>query len=163
MKRILLSIVCLSVALGAAAQGEPSKEAVVNTEKPKKEKVTPYGFVRNYLLFDSRKTYTVVGDEYNMIPYDEKWNGTGYPNGLAGEDIPLGARIMAVADVFDALVSRRSYKEPFTIEKAMDIIREGAGSHFDPKVVAAFLNAEDEVRRIANANMEKEKLPDTGV
>ena len=60
MKRILLSIVCLSAALGAAAQGEPSKEAVVNTEKPKKVKVTPYGFVRNYLLFDSRKTYTVV-------------------------------------------------------------------------------------------------------
>lgn len=76
MKRILLSIVCLAAALGAAAQGEPSKEAVVNTEKPKKVKVTPYGFVRNYLLFDSRKTYTVVGDEYNMIPYDEKWNGT---------------------------------------------------------------------------------------
>lgn len=76
MKRILLSIVCLAAALGAAAQGETSKEAVVNTDKPKKVKITPYGFVRNYLLFDSRKTYTVVGDEYNMIPYDEKWNGS---------------------------------------------------------------------------------------
>ena len=76
MKRILLSIVCLAAAQLAAAQGEPSKEAVVNTDKPKKVKITPYGFVRNYLLFDSRKTYTVVGDEYNMIPYDEKWNGS---------------------------------------------------------------------------------------
>ena len=76
MKRILLSIVCLAVAWGSAAQGEPSKEGAVNTEKPKKVKITPYGFVRNYLLFDSRNTYTVVGDEYNMIPYDEKWNGT---------------------------------------------------------------------------------------
>ena len=89
--------------------------------------------------------------------HHEKWNGTGYPCGLAGEEIPLSARIMAVADVFDALVSRRSYKEPFTIEKALDIIREGSGSHFDPTVAQAFLNAEEEVRRVANMNMAKER------
>ena len=86
--------------------------------------------------------------------HHEKWNGKGYPTGLSGEDIPLSARVMAVADVFDALVSRRSYKEPFTIEKALDIIREDAGSHFDPNVVKAFLDAEDEVRRVAKLNME---------
>ena len=86
--------------------------------------------------------------------HHEKWNGTGYPEGLAGEEIPLSARVMAVADVFDALVSRRSYKEPFTIEKALDISREGSGSHFDPQVVKAFLDAEDEVRYVANLNME---------
>ena len=80
--------------------------------------------------------------------HHERWDGKGYPTGLSGEDIPLSARIMAVADVFDALVSRRSYKAPFPFEKAMDIIREEAGTHFDPDVAQAFLNAEPEVRRI---------------
>ncbi len=86
--------------------------------------------------------------------HHEKWNGKGYPAGLKGEEIPLSARVMAVADVFDALVSRRSYKEPFPIEKALSIIREDAGSHFDPLVAKAFLDAEDEVRRIAKLNLE---------
>ena len=92
----------------------------------------------------------------NLAHYHhEKWNGKGYPDGLAGEDIPLSARIMAVADVFDALVSRRSYKNPFTFEKAMDIIREGSGSHFDPNVVNAFINASDEVREVMNTHMDQ--------
>ena len=82
--------------------------------------------------------------------HHERWDGSGYPSGLAGEDIPLSARIMAVADVFDALVSRRSYKEPFPFEKAMQIIREGSGSHFDPKIAEAFLRAEAEARRVAD-------------
>ena len=90
----------------------------------------------------------------NLAHYHhEKWNGSGYPCGLKGEDIPLSARIMAVADVFDALVSRRSYKEGFPFEKAMDIIREGSGSHFDPKVVEAFIHAQDDVRRVMNTYM----------
>jgi response regulator RpfG family c-di-GMP phosphodiesterase len=96
----------------------------------------------------------------NLAAYHhEKWNGKGYPCGLAGEEIPLSARIMAVADVFDALVSTRSYKKPFPFEKAMDIIREGAGSHFDPLVAQAFLNAEDEVRIIYEANDESVDHP----
>ena len=83
----------------------------------------------------------------NLAAYHhERWDGTGYPTGLAGEEIPLSARIMAVADVFDALVSRRSYKEGFPIETALNIIREGSGTHFDPKVADAFLHAEAEVR-----------------
>lgn len=82
------------------------------------------------------------------VSHHEKWNGKGYPYGLAGEDIPLSARIMAVADVFDALVSKRSYKDPFPFDKAMDIIREGVGSHFDPKVAEAFIHAEDKVREV---------------
>ena len=80
--------------------------------------------------------------------HHEKWNGTGYPQGLAGEEIPLSARIMAVADVFDALVSKRSYKDEYPFETAMNIIREGSGTHFDPKVADAFVRAEDEVRRV---------------
>ena len=98
----------------------------------------------------SREDTGYLNEAVNLAAYHhEKWNGTGYPIGLAGEQIPLSARIMAVADVFDALVSRRSYKAGFPIEQAMDIIREGSGTHFDPSVVHAFLDAETEVRRVA--------------
>ena len=89
--------------------------------------------------------------------HHEKWNGKGYPHGLSGEDIPLSARIMAVADVFDALVSKRSYKDPFPFEKAMDIIREGAGNHFDPYVAGAFMHAEAKVRKVLSEHQEEEK------
>ena len=90
----------------------------------------------------------------NLAKYHhEKWNGMGYPEGLKGEEIPLSARIMAVADVFDALVSKRSYKDGFPFEKAMDIIREGSGNHFDPNVAEAFIRASDEVREIMNSQM----------
>ncbi len=86
----------------------------------------------------------------NLAGYHhERWDGSGYPTGLAAESIPLSARIMAVADVFDALISRRSYKEGLPFETAMDIIRDGSGSHFDPVVAQAFINASDEVRRVA--------------
>ena len=86
--------------------------------------------------------------------HHEKWDGSGYPSGISGEEIPLSARVMAVADVFDALVSRRSYKKPFPVDVAIDIIREGSGSHFDPQVVRAFLEAEDEIRKTAQMNLE---------
>ena len=98
-----------------------------------------------------------LAEAKNLASYHhERWDGSGYPAGLAGEDIPLSARIMAVADVFDALVSRRSYKAPFPFEKAMDIIREESGTHFDPDVASAFLHSEDEVRRVAEEFSEKE-------
>ena len=89
----------------------------------------------------------------NLAKYHhERWDGRGYPSGKAGEDIPLSARIMAVADVFDALVSKRSYKEPFTFEKAMSIIEEGAGTQFDPVVAKIFIESADEVRKITKAH-----------
>ncbi len=108
------------------------------------------------------KAITVVGEESGYLTeaknlanfHHEKWNGKGYPSGLAGEDIPLSARVMAVADVFDALVSRRSYKEPFSVDEAFDIIRKDSGTHFDPLIVKAFFNAEDEVRRVQKLNLE---------
>lgn len=83
--------------------------------------------------------------------HHEKWDGTGYPAGLAGSDIPLSGRIMAIADVYDALRSRRPYKEPFPHEKAAAIIRDGSESHFDPALVAAFMGVEEEFRRISEA------------
>ena len=87
--------------------------------------------------------------------HHEKWNGKGYPCGLKGEEIPLSARIMAVADVFDALVSRRSYKEGFTFDQAMAIIHDGSGTHFDPNVVKAFERARDEVEKIMLSHQEQ--------
>ena len=90
-----------------------------------------------------------LNEARNLAAYHhEKWDGTGYPTGLAGEDIPLSARIMAVADVFDALVSKRSYKKPFSFEEAMQIITDGSGKHFDPLIVDAFVSAGDEVRKV---------------
>jgi putative two-component system response regulator len=81
--------------------------------------------------------------------HQEKWDGSGYPEGLRGDAIPLSARLMALADVYDALISRRVYKPPFPHEKALDIIREGSGKHFDPDIVEAFLRIEREFRAIA--------------
>ena len=71
--------------------------------------------------------------------HHEKWNGTGYPRGLSGTDIPLQGRIMAIADVYDALVSERPYKKAFTHERAMEILLENKGTHFDPNIVDVFL------------------------
>jgi putative two-component system response regulator len=81
--------------------------------------------------------------------HQEKWDGSGYPEGISGDDIPLSARLMAVADVYDALISRRVYKEGMPHEKAVGIIQEGSGSHFDPDIVEAFLAIQDEFRAIA--------------
>lgn len=81
--------------------------------------------------------------------HQEKWDGSGYPTGESGDDIPISARLMAVADVYDALISRRVYKEGMPHEKAVAIIVEGKASHFDPDVVDAFVEIQDEFRAIA--------------
>jgi putative two-component system response regulator len=80
--------------------------------------------------------------------HHEKWNGTGYPNGLVGEEIPLSGRIVAIADVYDALRSERPYKKPFSVEKSLDIISEDAGVHFDPAVVKAFFDSIEQICEI---------------
>ncbi len=90
-------------------------------------------------------SYLEVARDIAMY-HHEKWDGTGYPEGLKKEEIPLSARIMAIADVFDALVSERVYKKAFSFEKAIDIIQEESGTHFDPRIVSAFMAVEDEVR-----------------
>jgi len=76
--------------------------------------------------------------------HHEKWNGAGYPRGLKGEAIPLEGRLMAIADVYDALVSERPYKKPFPHEQTVEIINKCSGTHFDPKAVEAFLNVTDD-------------------
>ncbi|HXP97782.1 MAG TPA: two-component system response regulator [Telmatospirillum sp.] len=81
--------------------------------------------------------------------HQEKWDGSGYPEGIEGDHIPVSARLMAVADVYDALISRRVYKDGMPHEKAVGVIREGRGSHFDPDIVDAFLALETEFLAIA--------------
>lgn len=81
--------------------------------------------------------------------HQEKWDGSGYPEGLMGNTIPLSARLMAVADVYDALISERVYKSAFTHEVAVEMIRDGRGSHFDPDMVDAFLSLSEAFRAIA--------------
>jgi len=81
--------------------------------------------------------------------HQEKWDGSGYPEGLKGEDIPMSARLMAVADVYDALISKRVYKPAFSHKEAIEMILEGKGKHFDPIMVDALMEIEDEFRNIA--------------
>lgn len=82
--------------------------------------------------------------------HHEKWNGTGYPEGLAGEDIPESARIVAIADVFDALTMKRPYKKAWSDDEAFEHLREGAGKHFDPKLVECFISIKEEILETKN-------------
>ena len=83
-----------------------------------------------------------------VLTHHERWDGNGYPNGLKGSEIPIAGRIAAIADVFDALTSKRPYKEAFPLKKSLCLIKEGGGSHFDPEVVDAFFSATDEILSI---------------
>lgn len=95
------------------------------------------------LLKGCRNTFANLSAEI-ALTHHEKWDGTGYPYGLKREQIPLSGRIVALADVYDALISNRPYKAPFTAAQAEDIIRRNSGSHFDPAVVRAFWQSRDE-------------------
>lgn len=127
----------------------------------KPDRLTPEEFVemkkhaeygRNIIYSTAKK---IEGDNFLIIAgeiaanHHEKWDGTGYPVGLAGEAIPLSGRIMAVADVYDALISRRCYKPPFPHDESMDIMRKSRGTMFDPTVFDAFVSIEAEIVDIA--------------
>jgi putative two-component system response regulator len=94
--------------------------------------------------------------EVIALTHHEKWDGSGYPNGLRGREIPLAGRITAIADVFDALTSKRPYKDAFPLEKSFAIIREGRSSHFDPEVVDAFFAVEKEILSIRETYRDQE-------
>lgn len=100
----------------------------------------------NFLVFAKEIAYS----------HHEKWDGSGYPLGLSGDDIPISARLMAIADVYDALISRRVYKPPFPHEKAVAIILEGRGNHFDPRMVDAFIEVQHQFLEIATAFQDSE-------
>lgn len=99
----------------------------------------------------------LIGRENNFLQYareiamwhHEHWDGSGYPDGLRGEDIPVSARLMALADVYDALISERVYKQAFDHDVAVQTIVEGRGTHFDPDIVDAFLAVKDQFQHIA--------------
>jgi len=92
--------------------------------------------------------------EVIALTHHERWDGSGYPRGLKGARIPLVGRITAIADVFDALTTRRPYKKPFSVEKSFAIIQESKGSHFDPDVVNAFFAVQYEILAIKNEYQE---------
>ncbi len=112
--------------------------------------------------FDLMKTHTTIGGqilanskaeilkvaEQIALSHHEKWNGKGYPQGLSGDDIPLAARIVGLADTFDALTSKRPYKDRYPVEVALEIIKKEQGQHFDPDVVEVFLENIDEILKI---------------
>lgn len=112
--------------------------------------------------FDVMKTHPVIGahilgdDDSDLISlakvvaltHHEKWDGTGYPNGLAGKDIPVEGRIVAIADVFDALTSVRPYKDAWSIERAVELIQNESGKHFDPELVSLFVQELDKMLEI---------------
>ena len=91
------------------------------------------------------------------LTHHEKWDGSGYPRELRGSDIPLAGRIVAIADVFDALTSARPYKEPFSIKKSLDIVQEGRGNHFDPDVVDAFFAIKDDILSIKEKHKDEQE------
>ena len=112
-----------------------------------------------------RQVEQYVGGSNSFLTYareiahshQEKWDGSGYPDQLAGEAIPLSARLMAVADVYDALISRRVYKPPFSHADAVAIMKEGRGKHFDPDILDAFLDIEADFARIAEQYADADK------
>lgn len=107
-------------------------------------------------LIDSSTSFLRIAREIAWS-HHEKWDGTGYPSGLAGEDIPVPGRLMAVADVYDALISRRVYKPAIPHEKAVAMIQEGSGNHFDPDVVRAFLRVSGHLDKVAMKYMKSEE------
>ncbi|MFZ6742745.1 response regulator [Undibacterium sp. JH2W] len=109
------------------------RETIISVEKY-------LGESNEFLRFAREITYS----------HQEKWDGSGYPENLVGNAIPLSARLMAVADVYDALISRRVYKPAFSHEEAISIMRKGHGTHFDPDILDAFLQITDEFNQIAN-------------
>ena len=88
------------------------------------------------------------------MTHHEKWDGSGYPNGLSGEEIPLEGRITAIADVFDALSSKRPYKDAYPVDRCFEILREGRGKHFDPQLLDVFLACRPEIEQIQLENRE---------
>ena len=106
------------------------------------------------ILEGSKAGYLKLG-EVIALTHHEKWDGSGYPNGLKGKEIPKVGQIVAIADVFDALTTKRPYKEAFSLEKSYTIIRESSGSHFNPVVMDAFFAVEDEILAIKDRYKDK--------
>lgn len=134
--------------LNASAMHDIGKIGIPDHILQKPERLTPeeFNIIKTHSLIGSEIIGESTSELINVariiaLQHHEKWDGTGYPQGLKGEQISIFARITAVADVFDALTSRRPYKSAWLIEKSINWIIGQAGEHFDPKVIEAFSNA----------------------
>jgi HD-GYP domain-containing protein (c-di-GMP phosphodiesterase class II) len=121
--------------------------------KPAKLTDEEFQIMKNHTIYGAQilknSKYEIIRkSEVIAISHHEKWNGNGYPYGLAGEEIPVEGRIVAIADVFDALSSKRCYKPAFPIEKVVDIIKKDTGTHFDPSVTEAFFHGYDDIMKV---------------
>lgn len=114
-----------------------------------RDEIVPNDNLRHRNVFDDWSSPMMSVASLVAATHHERWDGTGYPQGLSGTDIPIEGRITAVADVFDALSTRRPYKEPFAIDECFRIVEEKRGSHFDPDVVDAFLIRRSEIVQIS--------------
>ncbi|MCM1523585.1 MAG: substrate-binding domain-containing protein [Ruminococcus sp.] len=120
-------------------------------EQIKLHTVEGYNIIKNNLTNIEEEKYVEIAQSMALY-HHEKWDGSGYPTNLSGKDIPLCARIMSVVDVFDALTSKRVYKPPFSSDRAFAVLRDSAGSHFDPDIVSKFLSIRDQVEEILKQN-----------
>jgi putative two-component system response regulator len=128
------------IAVDDAVLRKPGRFTDEEFEKMKHHAAEGARVIHEILLHTDDESFKKVAE--NVAHYHhERWDGSGYPEGIAGEEIPLEARIMAIADVYDALVSKRVYKEAFSYEKADSIIMEGMGTQFDPGLKNAYVNA----------------------
>ena len=131
------------IAITDAILLKPGKLTTEEFEEMKKHSAKGGEMINN--IFSNLDDEEFFKTAYDIaIGHHEKWDGSGYPNGLKGEEIPLSARIMAIADVFDALTSKRVYKDSIPPEEAFDIIVEGRGTHFDPDIIDIVITIKDE-------------------
>ncbi|MBQ3669919.1 MAG: HD domain-containing protein [Treponema sp.] len=132
------------IAISDRILNKPGKFTDEEFEIMKNHTVLGAGIVRQ--IFEHRIDDDMLRMCIDVVQYHhEKWNGSGYPFGLEGTDIPLSARIMAIADVFDACVSRRVYKDKIPVEEVFEIIKKDAGTHFDPELASIFISMKDDV------------------
>lgn len=134
------------IAVSDIILNKPGRFTPEEFEQMKKHASEGGKIIEKLLGEDADPTLLKIAKEIAQF-HHEKWNGKGYPSGLSGEEIPLAARIMAVADVFDALISKRAYKEAMPVKEAFTIIREEAGTHFDPEIAHVFLELQREVEQ----------------
>ena len=152
--------------MNAAPMHDIGKISIPDTilQKPGKLTDEEYSVMKKHSVLGGEIIQEIFKDmddkEFLNIAYDvtryhhEKWNGNGYPEGLVGKEIPFSARIMAIADVFDAISAKRCYRDAMPLEKCFAIIKEGKGVDFDPVLTDLFLNAKEKVEKVCKESQE---------
>ena len=152
--------------MNAAPMHDIGKISIPDTilQKPGKLTDDEYSVMKKHSVLGGEIIQEIFKDmddkEFLNIAYDvtryhhEKWNGNGYPEGLVGKEIPFSARIMAIADVFDAISAKRCYRDAMPLDKCFAIIKEGKGVDFDPVLTDLFLNAREKVEKVCKESQE---------